>query len=148
MTITQSELKSKVKYSKTTGLFHWKHNGIQAGCIDHSKNGYVIMTVNNHREYAHRLAWLYVYGYPPVYEIDHRNRNRNDNRIKNLRDIPRRLNSRNLSSSSGVSFMKSRGKWRARIMVDGKEKHLGMFIERDDAISARKQANILYGFNS
>jgi hypothetical protein len=45
---------------------------------------------------------------------------------------------------TGVSFHKQRNKWRARITVNDKGIHLGLFEEKNEAISARKQAELKY----
>lgn len=42
----------------------------------------------------------------------------------------------------GVSQMKANGKWQAYIMVEKKRKHLGLFDTQEEAIEARKQADI------
>lgn len=49
-------------------------------------NGYVMLMVDGERIYAHRAAWLYVYGElpGPDHVIDHANGDRKDNRIANL----------------------------------------------------------------
>lgn len=78
---------------------------------------------------------------------DHNNRNKLDNRRNNLlpctqseNALNRSLPSSNTSGVIGVDFHKSENKWRARIMIDGKRKELGQFINKDDAIFARLKA--------
>jgi hypothetical protein len=75
-------------------------------------------------------------------EVDHRNRQRDDNRLENLRPATTRQNAantgprrRNKSGYKGVSPFKTRDCWRAVIFVDGKQKHLGYF---DDPIDAAR----------
>lgn len=53
----------------------------------------------------------------------------------------------NISGVAGVHFRKCRNKWRARIMVDGIDIHLGHFSDKFEAICARKSANNKYGFH-
>ena len=86
--ITQSKLKELVNYDQDTGIFTWKKrtsNRIKIGDIIGNLHncGYIEMGVNGKRYLAHRLAWLYVYGYMPKL-IDHINTNKQDNRICNL----------------------------------------------------------------
>jgi len=50
----------------------------------------------------------------------------------------------NTSGYSGVDFAKREGKWRARIKLFGKEKHLGFFDDKEMAIEAKKQAEITH----
>jgi hypothetical protein len=83
--------------------------------------------------------------------VDHINRNKLDNRKCNLRICTRRQNNfnrgirnDNTSGIIGVSFDKRRNKWRSRIQVDKKEKHLGYFNTVKEAIRARKQAELEY----
>jgi hypothetical protein len=47
----------------------------------------------------------------------------------------------------GVGFDKKSGLWVARITIDGKPVHLGSFSNKDDAISARKDAEVKSGFH-
>ena len=44
----------------------------------------------------------------------------------------------------GVGWHKQRGKWRARIKVNGKDKSLGLFEQYSDAVIARKNAEKVY----
>jgi hypothetical protein len=80
---------------------------------------------------------------------------RDDNRLVNLRDVTHKENLRNqkLSSSNksgmtGVSWNKALNKWRALITVDYKMKHLGVFINIEDATQARKKAEKKYGYHA
>lgn len=43
----------------------------------------------------------------------------------------------------GVSWSKSKNKWRAAIYVDNRQKHLGYFNSFDEAVAARKSGEIL-----
>jgi hypothetical protein len=160
LNLEQGTLKKYLKYSKETGIFTWKNiskyhiekNGSIAGFI--AKNGYVVIKINGKKYKAHRLAWLYVYGYMPKYGIDHINHNRSDNRIENLRDVSASINSKNrhkhknnTSGFTGVGFVAKSNRWRARITVDGVVIYLGNFINFHEAVNARKNAEVLYGFH-
>jgi hypothetical protein len=117
----------------------------QAGFLIEGANshGYVTIGINKGRYPAHRLAWLYVHGVWPTHELDHKNGDRGDYRITNLRDIPHRQNLQNLrgprtdnkSGYLGVSWAKSVGKWVARIRIADRYLHLGCF---DDPAVAHK----------
>lgn len=56
--------------------------------------GHRVIIINQNRYKAHRLAWLYVYGSWPPFEIDHINGLPDDNRIFNLRLIEARWQQR------------------------------------------------------
>ena len=124
-------------------------------CNNKNAQGYIAIVVNKKTYLAHRLAWIFTHGSIPIeMEIDHINGIRDDNRIDNLRLVSSSENSRNMaigkknkSGVIGVSFYKSRNKWRATIMSNNKQKHLGYFGNKDDAISARKDAEIKYNYH-
>jgi hypothetical protein len=75
----------------------------------------------------------------PKDQIDHINRNKSDDRWINLREASSIENMRNRRSwnklGRGVS-KRPNGKYRARITVDGKIKHLGDFARSEDAALA------------
>lgn len=82
----------------------------------------------------HRL----ILGDPPTPATDHRNRNRLDNRRKNLRACTDSQNNRNrpmakgkTSAHRGVSF--KRGKWQVVIRVNGVLKWFGYHKTEQDA---------------
>jgi hypothetical protein len=56
----------------------------------------------------------------------------------------RRKHSNNSSGHQGVTWHAPCGKWRARIHVNGKNKSLGLYTEKADAITARLEAEVKY----
>lgn len=151
--VTQERLRQLFSYDPDTGLFTRIHPqkkcrvGDVAGCV--AKNGYITISVDVKKYYAHRLAWMYVHGYMPE-QIDHKNRDRSDNRICNLRPATHSLNESNkatkigcASKFRGVSAHHSSGMWRARIKVNGKERRLGLFRNEVDAATAYNEAAIV-----
>ena len=141
--LTQAEVKTRLHYDPATGVFTWRKGGVAGYC----EGRYRAIWFNGTGYKVHRLAWLYMTGDWPKDELDHINRDRYDNRWANLREADRFLNCQNAGTRSdntsgvrGVSFKS--GKWRARINVNRKERHLGAFDDFDDAVTARKQAEI------
>jgi hypothetical protein len=116
--------------------------------------GYRQGQIFNHRYYAHRVIWLMIVGELPA-QIDHLNGNRGDNRWRNLRAASASMNSRNSarrldnkSGMSGVSWARREQRWRARINdIEGKEVYLGYFKSFEDAVSARKSAELMHGYH-
>ncbi len=87
-------------------------------------------------------------------EIDHDDGNGINNKWDNLNEVSHskngkntRLKSNNRSGHNGVFWNKSNEKWRARAMVDGKQKHLGYFERKEDAIDAIESNKSKLGFN-
>lgn len=150
--MTQKWLKDRYSYCPNSGLFTNKKNGKILGSL--SKNGY-IRTFLNKKEYkVHRLVWLYNYGYLPKKQIDHINHIRNDNRLCNLREVTRSENYKNKkiyknnsSGVMGVQWYKNNKKWGASISIKGNTIFLGLFLKYSEAVDARKNAEILYGFH-
>lgn len=82
--------------------------------------------------------------------LDHINRNKLDNRKSNLRYVNFSINIANRESLAGKpSYMigvysTENGKWKARIGYKRKVYHLGTFDNVEDAILARKEAEIKF----
>ena len=84
-----------------------------------------------------------ILGKPPKgFEIDHINGLRYDNRKQNLRIVTHSQNLMN-NKALGVHYNK-KNKWESYIMINYKLIHLGRFKNKQDAIKARKQAEIKY----
>lgn len=102
----------------------------------------------------HRVVYALVHGSWPEQFIDHENGDTLDNRIENLRDVSnrentlnRKLHKSNTSGTSGVNWNNTVNKWAASIKVNYKNIHLGVFTYIEDAIAARKDAEIKHGFH-
>ena len=114
-------------------------------------HGYRSIRLLGRRIRIHRLVWFMTHGVWPS-EIDHINGDREDNRIDNLREVTRKDNARNQKRRSnakvklqGVDFHK--GKFRARINHQGKEKHLGYFDDENEAAKAYNAAKVEFGYH-
>lgn len=144
LNLTAAYLRSLLRYDESTGEFTWivgQRTGMKAGCI--VSTGYIKINIDKVTYLAHRLAWLYMHGEWPKHHIDHRNGNGSDNRFLNLRDGSQQFNTQNKrraqSNSTtgilGVSFHHT-GKYRARVGLNGKEIHLGVFDTIEEAQAA------------
>ena len=124
-----------------------------AGSIN--KNNYINLGIEKKRYYAHRIIWEMHNGtIPDGYQVDHINGIRSDNRIDNLRIVRNSENSKNQkrkstnkSGMTGVSWDTQTQRWRAHITVNGKMISLGRYIDKIDALTARKNAEIKYNFH-
>jgi citrate synthase len=87
------KLQASFLYNSETGEFKRIDRKGSNGSID--KDGYLILKIKGKQYKAHRMAWLYVYGTLPKFNIDHINRIRLDNRIENLRDVSQSDNVKN-----------------------------------------------------
>lgn len=148
--ITHDLLTSVLAYDPLTGVFtnitrraNCVHGGEIAGHIN--SKGYRVIKLFQKAYKAHRLAVFYVTGEWPVGLVDHRNGNKDDNRIKNLRDVDKYINAQNRrvpvkGCESGLlgahrGGWKSR-KWVSKIYVNGVPTFLGVFKSADDAHKA------------
>lgn len=150
-TTTQEELLNYFTYEEETGFLYWKNPtsrrvkaGERAGCL--TKHGYYCVMVKGVLLYAHRVIWCMYTGKWPKFQLDHKDRNRANNRMNNLREVTNQKNSLNKgvisSNTSGTTgvYLNTRGKYTAQITVNGKTKSLGSFSNINDAISAREEA--------
>lgn len=156
--LTQSELKSVLRYNPETGVFIWvkkSSRNIKYGQVAGSRhgNGYVCIGLNGKIHKAHRLAWLFVNGYLPEQDIDHINGVKYDNRIVNLREVSQSCNTKNCgnlasnkSGVKGVYWNRAGGKWRAQITVMGKKYELGSYGDFDEAVCVRLAAEQCLGW--
>lgn len=113
-----------------------------------NKDGYIVGVINGKQIKIHRL----IMGFPDDLYVDHKHgeSSRFDNRKSNLRiasprenAINRPVRADNNSGCTGVSFDKDKHKWRAEIWLP-ERKHLGYFVNLEDAIQARKEAEKEY----
>ena len=72
--------------------------------------------------------------------VDHMDNNRLNNHVKNLQIISNRENSSRNRTDCGVHWHKPASKWQARIWIDGKHIHLGLFIDKQEGLDIYKKA--------
>jgi hypothetical protein len=136
MLISHEELLKVFYYNKDTGDFKYKNDGHIC------RYGYRCFKINGRNYRLNRLVWFYTYGVWPKNQIDHINGIRDDDRLVNLRDVTHFINQQNRKSCNKNNKLNTMGvykvgnKYRARIMLDGKTKHLGYFLTIQDAEEA------------
>ena len=134
--LTAEYLRSILSYNKKNGVFTWKitlSKRRSAGSVAGFKNeGRIKIGIDNNDYMAHRLAWLYIKGEWPEFEIDHKDGNKANNKWGNLRHATSSQNQRhkgiqanNKTGYKGVCFDNKRQKFLATInkTVNGKKKH-------------------------
>ena len=149
--LTAERLREILHYDPDTGVFTWLNNNagrgrvIKAGEPAGTSGGhkYVRIGFFGYRNYAHRLAWLYVYGEFPKHNIDHVNGNGLDNRIANLRNATQGENTQNASIRSdnksgftGVHFHAKTGKWVSSIRANKCSHYIGIYPTKELAYEA------------
>lgn len=142
--LTHSRLLELLHYDAATGVFTRRTSvgrfarGTISG-TDHCR-GYRRLRVDGRNYLAHRLAWFYIHGRWPSAQVDHKNRDRADNRIDNLREASARQNAVNRAPRGpwpkGVYFRPEKGKWVAKINEAGKHFHIGYFTSPEAASAA------------
>lgn len=147
------------EYCSKTGIISLKNPNRfgtkKCGWIDNHKRKYIRICHGGKFYYAHRIAWILFHKrkIPKQFVIDHINGNGTDNRIENLRVCNMKENARNqrpqksnTSGYRGVSFVRSRNKYKAYIFVNNKQIHIGYFQKAfDAAIAYDRHSRLLHG---
>ncbi len=84
--LTQERLHELLHYHPQTGIFRWrtgKRKGKIAG-TRHDERGFLKVSIKNRRYLLHRLAWLWMTGEMPRWDIAHKNGDHGDNSWSNL----------------------------------------------------------------
>lgn len=157
--LTIEKLVNMLDYNPDTGILSWKvdHRKYKHGSIAGSSTpqGYLRIAICGKYYCAHRLAFAIIYGYFPLYQIDHINGVTGDNRLCNLRQATPLENGQNLkvfksnkSGFTGVSWATSNRKWVAFIGYKHKRINLGYFdIAKDAYIAYLEAKKRLHTFN-
>lgn len=173
---SQETLKELLDYNPDTGIFTWKYrdekyfqngkyssdrlaktwnakNAGKTAFTSVSVRGYLQARILGKAYIAHRVAWKWLYDEEPE-AIDHQNHDRTDNREINLRAASYALNNKNrglgtnnTSGYTGVHWCKQRNIWKAKLKINKHVIHLGSFKTIEEAVKARKQADVKYGFH-
>lgn len=149
-------LRQRLRHDADTGKLFWLSLGAMPAVLRASYDeaftsrgsaGYLQGKIDGRSFVAHRVIWALHYGAWPISRIMHINGVYTDNRVANLRcadesDVLKR--GKNTSGIIGVSFDKTKGKWRADLQVRGTVHRLGDFTTLNEAAAARRDAEALY----
>ena len=157
--LTKGRVDELLDYNLLTGEFMWKKDRgrmAKAGDVAGTPltTAYISIKIDGKPYQAHRLAWLLFFGEFPKNQIDHINGIRDDNRWVNLRSATRSQNmcnrgklSSNTSGYTGVTWHPKTQKWRAVINHNKKTYSLGLFVTKEEASQAYREAAKKYHKN-
>lgn len=146
------ELERLFSYNPENGEFRWRTavtNPLRIGtsATFMGAGGYLFVGVKGSLYAAHRVAFKMIKGFDPGPYIDHIDGNRTNNKFENLREVThtqnmqnRKMSKKNKSGFKGVTWDKSKCRWRAQIKVGGCFVLLGTFKKAELAADAYKAA--------
>lgn len=143
---TQKRLLELLDYDPQTGVWTWrvrrgnKRAGSRAGHV-RAQDGYVTIHMDGANHLAHSLAYIYMTGTLPDFDLDHRDLVRSNNRWDNLREATRSRNKQNQrvrrDSVTGFKGVTQHGRtFGARIQAGGSRLYLGSFSTPEEAHAA------------
>lgn len=105
----------------------------QSATLGFAGAGYVTARLGGKKVYVHRV----ILGAMAGEEVDHINGDKRDNRRSNLRIVTHAQNHQNRDRhpDRGVCYDKARGRWKARVTVNGRE-HMTRHATKEEAIAA------------
>lgn len=156
------ELPNWFSYEPETGLIRWIRKparNVDVGSVagfrfrrKTSRVTYIYVQLAGRWIAAHNIAWTISSGSWPKGEVDHADGDGLNNRLNNLRDGSHQDNCRNqplprTNTSGRIGIRFRDGKWQARITVNRRERHLGLFSTKEEAIACRLSAESEFGFH-
>jgi len=137
-TIEQNELYQISNFGRVKSLKFGKEKILK---LNPDGSGYLKVDFNNKTKHIHQLvASAFLNHIPSGHKlvVNHKDFNRLNNNVLNLEIITNRENTnmKHIKSSSkytGVCWHKKAKKWLSRIVINGKQKHLGYFTNEIDA---------------
>jgi hypothetical protein len=154
----QTYLRECFDYNPETGVLRWRErplhhfrqewewrgwNRRNAGTVIDApgRGGYVSVGIDYNRFAAHRVIYKWMTGDEPPVLVDHRDRNRTNNRWGNLRAADRTQSNQNrVFKKKPGTYMGAhkgkKGRWRCRLKVNGRLLSLGSFDTAEEANAA------------
>lgn len=118
-------------------------------------DSYLQLCIDGKMYRVNRIVWLWYYGYLPENLIDHKDQDKTNNRIDNLREASKQCNTinvsrfkNNTSGIRGVSYDSRVGKWFAQIKVNKKKIFLTQSTSKLEAACARLAAEQCLGWDT
>jgi hypothetical protein len=153
VTVSIERIRETLDYDPDSGVLVWKIDigRGRRGCVagPSPRKGYLWIAVDGERIASHVVAWAHFYGSFPSFDVDHKDLDKSNNRINNLRESTRSQNMANVpppknnkSGFKGVCWDKQHGKWRSKICVNYKYITLGVFASKEEAARAYDDAAV------
>jgi hypothetical protein len=147
-----TELEKIIAYDPNTGKAWWRVTiaprakaGEEIGHV--TCEGYRRVKIKGRMYLVHRLIWKLTYGVWPSYEIDHIDGDRLNNKLSNLRDVPKAMNQRNsrlradnFSGLVGVRQVYYPTKYWVAQWFDGKRKNKWFSVSKYGDETAKEMA--------
>ena len=151
--LTKETLQKHMRYDQESGHLIWvvptghrAKAGQVAGVVQSA--GYGLVAILGKRYLVHHLVWLYHHGeLPPKHlDIDHKDGDRANSRIENLRLVSR---TENLAGGRGRSnpilpgvMPTPSGRYASAVHINGKRVYLGTFDTPEEAHEVHKVAHV------
>lgn len=156
-------LRECFSYEPETGILKWRKRprnhfksdkfhrisfmfaGTVTGCMN-PVSGYLRANLDGKVRYNHRIIWKIMTGYDATDHVEHKNRNRADNRWINLREANQTQNNGNfptrIDNKCGLKGVQQtrNGKYVARIKKYGVLTRYGPFLTKEEAYAAYCEA--------
>jgi hypothetical protein len=155
-------LKQNIFYDNFSGILFWKENPEKSSQWNAKYSNKKVATPKNDKGYhiiklnydgkrynltEHRVVWALIKNEWPRHTIDHKDNNKSNNKIDNLRIATVGENNKNKPSTKnstskykGVSWKTKENKWYVAVRVNGKSTHFGVFYDEIEAALAYNQA--------
>lgn len=124
-----------ISYDPVTGRLYRREQ--VAGRL--REDGYIQINFQSKEHLAHRVVWYLVHGRWPTNDLDHRDGDKTNNRIENLREVTHGENMQNKvtphkNNRSGYLGVQSHaGGYKAVIKKDGVAYYLGLYKTAEEA---------------
>jgi len=129
------------------GFNRWTNEMYLIKNTNNGGNGYNMIGCGGKMIFRHRIMGYTFLGLDlnnSKQQIDHKDGNRLNNSIDNLRIVNHQQNSWNQTNAKGIYFIKQQKKWYSTITLNGKRIHLGYYDSEIEARNAYITAKLIY----
>ena len=139
----QEYLLDQFRYDPTTGKLWWRQpkrgrRMWKSACYTNWA-GYDVVCLDYQQFMAHRIIWKMMYNETPD-DIDHKDQDKSNNRLDNLRDVSRSVNMLNMKERSFKTLPKGvsddRGRFVARARINSVNTFIGSYGTVEEAAEA------------